>query len=121
MYNHEGFEQWFKMNRNMTAPFNEFNKITTELWKHVTQQHLEVIEENFSLWSDQMNRLANVKKPEDFANYLKECTNENIHMALQHIQKLIHTSMKNMEEFSKIGVPFREATKPMEKEREKTR
>lgn len=119
----EGFEQWFKLNRNLSTPLSDWSKTTTELFRRTAQQHLEIMEENFSRWSDQIKRLSNVKKPEDFLNLQKDCMSENMNATLENIQKLTQISMKNVEELSKLCVSFREPITPksMDKEREKER
>jgi hypothetical protein len=98
----EGFEQWFKLNRNLTTPFTDLNKATTELCRLLAQENLEIIEENFSRWSDQVKRLSSVRKPEDLIHLQKECIHENVQASIGNIQKLVQISLKNFEEFSKI-------------------
>lgn len=98
----EGFEQWFKMNKNITSPFNEWNKTCTELCRRVTQQSLEIFGENVSRLSDRLKRFSNVRKPEDFFNLQKESFQEDIAATIENTQKLVHSSMENMEEFTKL-------------------
>lgn len=98
----EGFEQWFKMNKNMTGPLNEWNKTCTEMGRRIAQQNLEILGDNISRLSDRLKRLSSIRKPEDFFNLQKECLQEDMTAAIEGTQKLIHTTMQNMEEFTKL-------------------
>jgi uncharacterized protein with HEPN domain len=105
----EGYDQWIKINKNMTAPVTEWNKATSELCQRMAQQNLELIGENFSRLSDQLKRFTNIRKPEDFLNLQKEVFNEDVTATIECMQKIIHTSMENMEEFTKLcGSSLRE-------------
>jgi len=101
MYN-EGFEQWFKLNKNFNAPINEWNKVTTDICKRIAAQNLEIIGESYSLFSERLKRLSNIKKPEDFINLQKDILNEDLTLTLEYLQKIIHLSMENMDELTKL-------------------
>ncbi|RDI38964.1 phasin family protein [Aquicella lusitana] len=98
----EGFEQWFKVNKNLTTPLNEWNKACTEMCRRMTQQNLELIGENVSRLSERLKRISSVRKPEDFFNLQKECLNEDMAASIEYMQKYIHNSMENFEEFTKL-------------------
>jgi translation initiation factor 2 alpha subunit (eIF-2alpha) len=98
----EGFDQWAKLNKNFTAPFNEWNKATSEICKRISDQNLELFGENFSRFSDQVKRLSNVKKPEDLFNLQKDLMSENITASIELMQKIIHITMENMEDIAKL-------------------
>jgi hypothetical protein len=98
----EGFEQWFKLNKNMTGPLNELGKTATDICRRSAQQNLEIIGENLNRFSDQMKRLSNVRKPEDLINLQRECLNEDISAVMENTQKLAHNAMENYEELSRI-------------------
>jgi len=101
--NTEGFDQWIKMNKNMTGPLTEWSKATTELCQKTMQQNLELMGENISRASNQLKRLTTVRKPEDLLNLQKECFNEGLTALLENTQKIIHTTMQNIEELTKLG------------------
>lgn len=101
MYN-EGFEQWFKLNKNLSAPMNELNKATTEISKRISEQNLQLIEENVARISNQLKRLSSVKKPEDFLNLQRDCFSENMTASIETAQKIMHMAMENLEEISKV-------------------
>jgi hypothetical protein len=107
----EGFDQWIKMNKNMTSPLTEWNKATTELCQRAMQQNLELMGENFSRASNQLKRFTSVRKPEELLSLQKECFNEGLTTMLENTQKLIHTTMENLEQFTKLlGSTMRDAT-----------
>jgi hypothetical protein len=101
MYN-ENFEQWYKLNKNLGAPISDFTKALTIIGKRVSEQNIELLEENTTRLSDQFKRLSNVKKPEDFFELQKDCFNENMSAGVETLQKLMQTSMENLEEISKL-------------------
>lgn len=98
----EGFEEWIKMNKNLTAPINELNKASTEIYKRITDQNLELFGENLSRFTEQLKRLGSIKKPEDFINLQKDMMGENITGTIETLQKVIHMNMETMEEIAKL-------------------
>jgi len=98
----EGFEQWFKLNKNMTNPMNEINKAATEICRRSAQHNMELIGENVTRLSDQLKRFSNVRKPEDFFNLQKECLNEDMSALMKNMQELSQNALENFEELSKI-------------------
>jgi hypothetical protein len=98
----EGYEQWFKLNKQFASPFNEWNKVTTDICKRVAAQNLELIGESYSRFSERLKRLSNVKKPEEFLLLQKDMLNEDITLTLEYFQKIIHLFMENMEELAKL-------------------
>ena len=116
----EGFEQMFKMNKNMSQPLQEWNKNCTEMCRRIAQQNLDLISDNVTRLSDQLKRFTHAKKPEDFFNLQKDCMNEDMAATMETVQKVIHTSMENMEQLTKMcGTAMREPMHAMEKERER--
>lgn len=109
----EGFEQWFKLNKAFTGPINDWGKAATEICQRTAQQNLEMFGDNLSRTADQLKRLGAAKKPEDLLNLQKDIVNENTTATMDNIQKLINTSLENMEEFSKIFNPFKESSSSM--------
>lgn len=98
----EGFEQWYKVNKNFTTPAGELSKATTEVLKRITEQNLEIIGENYSRFSDQLRRLSSIRRPEDLINFQRDCLNENLTAAMKNTQKLMHLSLENFEELSRL-------------------
>ena len=125
--NTEGFDQFLKMGKNMTGPFGDLQKASTEIFRRIAQQNLEMMGENFSRLSDQVRRLSDVRKPEDFFNLQKQCINEDVTATIENLQKMVHTSMENIEEFTKLcgsmtqetGANTMKAAEKFEKDREK--
>jgi len=112
----EGFEQWFKNAKNMSVPFNEWNKAATDILRRTTQENIDLLGDNLSLFSDQLKRMSNAKKPEDFINIQKDCINEGMSAAIESMQKIVNLSMKNMEEITKLyGSALREQTRAAQK------
>ncbi|VVC76960.1 hypothetical protein AQUSIP_22870 [Aquicella siphonis] len=99
---HEGFDQFFKINKSFTAPVSEWNKTLNEIGKRIAEQNLEIIGENFNRVSSQLKRLSSVRKPEDFLNLQKDCLSENISASIDITQKIAHLAMENMEEIAKL-------------------
>jgi NDP-sugar pyrophosphorylase family protein len=98
----EGYDQWFKLNKNLTAPYNEWNKVTNDIFKRIASQNLELIGESYSRFSDRLKRLSSIKKPEDFLILQKDILNEDLSLSLEYFQKIIHLYMENMEELAKL-------------------
>lgn len=98
----EGYEQWFKLNKNWSSPLTEWNKATTDICKRMATQNLEFISENYTRFSERLKRLSSIKKPEDLLNLQREMLNEDMTLALENMQKLIHISMENMDELAKL-------------------
>ena len=98
----EGFEQWFKLNKNISSPMNEMSKLATDISKRISEQNLQLIEESIARFSSQLKRLSSVKRPEEFLNVQREIISENISTSIEMTQKFIHMTMENFEEISKI-------------------
>jgi hypothetical protein len=121
MYN-DSFEQWLKANKNFTAPLGEWNKLSTDLLRRISQENIEMMSDNFSRWSDQLKRFGDVKKPEDLINVLRECINENITATMENSQQLLHSTVEHMEECAKACGTLQEKTlKTAAKEKERER
>ena len=114
----EGFEQWFKGNKNFISPLSEWNKVTTDMCRRAAQQNVEIMGEQISRFSDQLKRLSSVKKPEDFFTLQKECLNEDITAYLECMQKLMQITLTNMEECTKLCTSIHQ--EPTAKTTEKT-
>lgn len=106
----EGYDQWFKVNKNVALPMAEWNKVTTELCQKITQQNLELMGENFSRVSDQLKRLTSIKKPEDMLSLQKECLDEDLKATMEWTHKYIQLLMENMEVFTKLCNPKQKST-----------
>jgi len=102
MYNIEGYDQWFKLNKSWNTPFTEWNKVTMEICKRMAAHNLEMVGENYSRFSERLKRISNIKKPEDFLNLQKDIINEDLTATLEHMQKMVHLSMENMEELTRL-------------------
>lgn len=100
--NHDGFEQFIKLNKNLSGPFTEWHKLMMDLYQHTAQQNLEIFSENVSRFSDQLKRLANVHKPEELLNEQRNIINEDVNATVETMQKVIHTNMESMEEMTKL-------------------
>lgn len=98
----EGFEQWIKSTKDFGAPMGELNKATTDICKRMAEENLQLLNENFSLMSDQLKRLSSIKRPEDYLNVLRECINEDISASIENTQRLMHSTMEHMEECAKL-------------------
>lgn len=116
----ESFEQWLKANKNFSAPMGELNKAGTDFYRRIAQQNIELLSENYARFADQLQRLSQVKKPEELLHLQKECLNEDMTAGIENMQKLVHLSIENMEELTRLFSTARDtAMKPVEKEREK--
>lgn len=119
----EGFDQWLKTaNKNLSAPLGDLSKASTEMWRKTLAQNLEIMSDNLLLLSGQLQRFTTVKKPEDYFNVLKECVNEDINTTVENSQKLLHTTVENIEEYVKSCGSLQESTikaAVKEKERQK--
>lgn len=119
----EGFEQWFKLNKNFTTPVNDINKATTDICRRLTQEGLEILSDNVTLVSDQMKRLSNIRKPEDYLNLTRECLTEDLNAGVATIQKMMQLSMQTIEEMTRLTGSMRDTASTIVRtaEKEKTR
>ena len=108
----EHYDHWFKANKNFATPLTEWNKATAEICQRAAQKNLELIGDNFSLLSDQLKRFTSIRKPEELVTLQKECLAENMNAAAECLQKIMHISMENMEEFTKLCGQTREHVTP---------
>jgi methyl-accepting chemotaxis protein len=100
--NNDGFEQFIKMNKNLTGPLNDMYKLWTEMYQHAAQQNLELVSESIARFSDQIKRLANARKPEELLNEQRNCLNEDVSAAVNAMQKVVHNNMESLEEMTKL-------------------
>lgn len=115
----EGFEQWFKLNKNFTTPMNDLNKATTDICRRMTQEGLEILGDNVTLASDQMKRMSNIRKPEDYLNLTRECLTEDLNAGISTLQKLMQLSMQTIEEMTRLSSSMRESASTIVKSGEK--
>lgn len=100
--NIEGYEQWIKLNKNLTTPLSEWNKAATDVYQHMTEHHLAMIRDNFSHLSNQFKRFSDVKKLEDLLDLQKECLNDDLNLLIEDMQKCSQTSLESLEELAKL-------------------
>ncbi len=121
----EGFDQWLKMSKYLSSPMGDFSKTFAELVRRNAQKNLEMISDNFARFSDQCKRLGNVRKPEDLLNLQKDILSEDIAATINNAQTLVHSTMENMEEITKLcgtANPLQDTiVKEKHKERERER
>ncbi len=98
----EGFEQWFKVNKNVSAPISEWNRAVTEISSRVMRQNIELMGENFSRLSDQFKRFSSVRRPEELIALQKDCLNENVSASINGLQKMVQTTIDNLEDFTRL-------------------
>lgn len=114
----EGFEQWFKGNKNWSLPISEWSKTTTEICRKATQENLEIISENFNRFSDHLKHLSTIRKPEEWISVPKDCLDKELSAATQMMQRVMNIYMQNIEAFSKLCSASQEAVaSKMEKEK----
>lgn len=100
--NTEHFEQWFKLNKNLTGPLAELQKTAAEICQRVAQENIELANKNVSRCTEQLKRLSSVKKPEEFFALQKECLTENMSAAMENVQKIMKSSVENMEKLADV-------------------
>ena len=83
-------------------PMNDWNKATTQVCHRLAQEHLEYMGDTINRFSSNLNRLTQIKKPEDALNIQKNYLNENLMSAFEHIQKIFQISLSNAEEVSSL-------------------
>lgn len=97
-----GFEQWFKMNKNLAAPLTESAQVFTDMCKRITEQNLAVISENCARMSERLKHLTTLRKPEEFINFHKDCVNEDISAMLDLTHKYLKIHMNNLEQLTRL-------------------
>jgi len=117
----DGFEQWLKLNKNLNTPITEWGKASSELYRHLSEENIEILNETLSRVAEQMKRLSNVRSPEDLLNLQKECISEDVHAMIKHWQKISHLQQEGVEECIKsVSGTLHESTKGVvERSREK--
>ena len=106
----ESLDQWFKANKNFTNPFMEWNKLATEICRHVAEQNIELLGENVSRMSEQLKRISHVKRPDDLLNLQKEIITEDVAAVIENTQKVIHLALESMEQCTKLCGTMRDTT-----------
>lgn len=109
MNNNHGFESFLNMGKNLQHPMSDLSKASTEICQRLVQENIEILEDNVSRFSDQLKRLARVRRPEELVSLQKDCFNEDVSAAIQNMQKYVHMSMESMEEFTKLAGSAQEA------------
>lgn len=120
----EGFDQWLRLNKNLSGPISEWGRVTNEMYRRLLQQNLTLLGDRLELLSDQCRRLSTARKPEEFVSILKDCCSEGTKATVKEMETVLHSSMENMEEISKLcgsslREPFIAATKTAERTMEK--
>lgn len=103
MNNNHGFESFLNMGKNLQHPMSDLSKASTEICQRLVQENIEILEDNVSRFSDQLKRLARVRRPEELISLQKDCFNEGVSATIQNMQKYVHMSMESMEEFTKLA------------------
>jgi hypothetical protein len=96
----ESSQQWFQFNKNWANSVNSFNQITTQTFRDLARQNLELIGENFNRFSDQMRRFSTIKRPEEFVDLGRECINENISASVETLQNILQMYLTNIDKLS---------------------
>ena len=87
---------------DLLSSLNTFNKMTADLCQRITKQQLELVGENMTRLSKQMQRLSHITKPEDFLKAQSEIINENLSAAVKHTQTLMEASLGNIDELTNL-------------------
>lgn len=95
-------EYLFNLNKNFTAPLTLLGKMTSDLFLKTMEHNLELINENCSRFADQLKRLGEVKRPEEFFNLQKDFFNENFAAGIKNLQEMVHMTIGNVEQFTNI-------------------
>ncbi len=100
--NKEHIEQWLNFNHSITAPVQALGKASTDILRKSAERHLEIINDSCSIVADQLRRATNLRKPEDFVTFQKECTNEYLNAFSDNVQKIAHLNLENVEDLLKL-------------------
>lgn len=112
------FDQWFKINK-LGAQLGEIHKATSDSFKRITEESIDLMEENLARYSSQLKRLAEVKSLEELPGLQKDCISENIAAAAQNLQRFFQLGLEAQEEILKKM--NHTAAKTMDKTVEKAR
>ena len=99
----ENFEQYFKLGRTFLTPWNDIGKAWVDIFRKTSQDSLEIASTSLARYSEQLQRLSNVNRPEELFNIEKECFNENLNASMNNLQKFINNSLEN---FAMINKTF---------------
>lgn len=79
----------------------DFTQNSALFCRSVAEEVFEIAGENLTRISNQMKRLTEVRKPEDFLNLQRECMEENIAAISKNTEKLMHLYAGRLEEWTK--------------------
>jgi hypothetical protein len=108
----EGFQQWFKMNKNFGSPLMGWNKACAGMYQSISEQQLELLSGNLTLLSDQLKRFSQIKTPEDYFNLSRDVIQEDMNTLINNLQILLQATLLQLEEFINLTNTYTEkATK----------
>src|SRR3990167_8312721 len=90
------------MNKHLMNPLGEWNQAANEIFQKTMQQNLEIMGEHISRASDQLKHFSQLKNPNEFFNFQKDCINENMNACVECTQKIVSNTMEHMEELTKL-------------------
>ena len=98
--NNETFEQWFKLSKNFNAPFGTWNKNANQVFYQIIDNNLncfsECVTNTCNTLSEQMKCISHAK-PETLVSTQRECLTDGMSAALTNMQKIINTSLANID------------------------
>lgn len=125
----ENLEQLLKGNKSLLAPWTEFHKAGTDVFRRLFEKNLsllsadfEILSQNCALVAEQLEKISHARKPEELATTIRECINENINTAIENSQRMLRTRMEHCQEAIKTVSDLQEASvKAAVKEKEKVK
>ncbi|MBA3661754.1 MAG: phasin family protein [Gammaproteobacteria bacterium] len=98
----EGFDQLFKINKNLTTPLNDATRLAAEICRRNAQKNLELVGENVLLFTNQLKRLSEIRQPQDLLYLQKNAMTEGLAIGMDTLQKVINLSMENIASMTKL-------------------
>lgn len=97
----EFIEQITEFNKFVAKPASDFNKLTTNIIKRMTEQNLAIMDDFLTSSIKQLKDLGNAKKLEDVVAIQSSLVNESSSKMINCSQKMLNAAMENFSEFSK--------------------
>jgi len=99
----EGFEQYLKMGKLVSTPWNDIGKAFLEVCRRGTQEVMDITSDNLIRTADQIKRFGTAtKRPEELFNFQKECLNENTTAFVGTLQRVGNICLSSVEELNKV-------------------
>ena len=94
------YNQWTQFLKPFNLQWGDLQKTTSDIIKQNAEEQLQLVADNYSRLTDQLQRLSQVRNPEDYLSVQKDCFNENVSAMIRNGQTLTHLMAENIQALS---------------------